>query len=375
MVLIGKVSPQNILETKKTPVAFLTRFLVSILVIPVRYNSQLTSATFSFFSVRTIGFFIIYYLLPLSACVGITMWHVDFCKDLWIALGEIYQPFDQTSCYVYNFSLIFGVPIMLLFVSYAFAKVSTVSLAQDLKIPKNINFILLQGFSSVVGTLLTWFASYQSLSPKLLSHPWFTRFFVTFFAPSFLSVLSMIYLGTCMILISAWIHHVREKLMQTPGQNKTLAWASNCLLLYQNIQEGLGPYFLICLPLGQVMWIFSLYLAITLPIGSGVEDNIVHLYSISGFLFASLGFLFGTIATSFPCDDLHASLGHVIDRLEDLPNAGEDREVAKLIKCLERTGPLTGYGLFKLERSTLTSMVSTSITYLIILVQFKLSLV
>ena len=63
----------------------------------------------------------------------------------------------------------------------------------------------------------------------------------------------------------------------------------------------------------------------------------------------------------------------MIDSLEDMPAAGEDKAIIKLIKSLEQTGPLTGYGLFKIERSTLTSMVSTAITYLIILVQFKLS--
>ena len=38
---------------------------------------------------------------------------------------------------------------------------------------------------------------------------------------------------------------------------------------------------------------------------------------------------------------------------------------------LESQGPLTGLGLFKIERSTLTGMVSTAITYIIILIQFR----
>ena len=87
----------------------------------------------------------------------------------------------------------------------------------------------------------------------------------------------------------------------------------------------------------------------------------------------SLSFLLGTITICFLWEDLHTSLSNVMDTLEDMPNAGEDKEVAKLIKSLEKIGPLTGCGLFKIESSTLTSMVSTSITYLIILVQFKIS--
>ena len=40
---------------------------------------------------------------------------------------------------------------------------------------------------------------------------------------------------------------------------------------------------------------------------------------------------------------------------------------------IESLGPLTGLGYFNIEKSTLTSMVSTALTYIIILVQFKMS--
>ena len=122
------------------------------------------------------------------------------------------------------------------------------------------------------------------------------------------------------------------------------------------------------------MWIFSIFLAITLPIGSHITDFTALACKSIGFLMISLYFLLGTITICFLWEDLHRSLSNVIDTLEDMPTAGEDKEVAKLIKSLEKTGPLTGCGLFQIEWSTLTSMVSTSITYLIILIQFKLSL-
>ena len=40
---------------------------------------------------------------------------------------------------------------------------------------------------------------------------------------------------------------------------------------------------------------------------------------------------------------------------------------------LETTGPLTGLGLFTIERNTITSMLSVAVTYIIILVQFRMS--
>ena len=42
-------------------------------------------------------------------------------------------------------------------------------------------------------------------------------------------------------------------------------------------------------------------------------------------------------------------------------------------KELERRGPLTGLGFFTIERSTITGMLSTAVTYIIILVQFRMS--
>ena len=52
----------------------------------------------------------------------------------------------------------------------------------------------------------------------------------------------------------------------------------------------------------------------------------------------------------------------------------ESRERAEeIIYIIEEAGPLTGCGMFKITRSSLTSMISTSITYLIVLIQFKLS--
>ena len=40
---------------------------------------------------------------------------------------------------------------------------------------------------------------------------------------------------------------------------------------------------------------------------------------------------------------------------------------------LKRLGPLTGLGLFSMERNTVTCMVSVAVTYIIILIQFKMT--
>ena len=56
-----------------------------------------------------------------------------------------------------------------------------------------------------------------------------------------------------------------------------------------------------------------------------------------------------------------------------LQNRKPDRKFYIGLQEVEVTGPLKGMGLFTMERSTITSMVSTALTYIIILVQFRMS--
>ena len=45
-----------------------------------------------------------------------------------------------------------------------------------------------------------------------------------------------------------------------------------------------------------------------------------------------------------------------------------------IIRDIDRLGPMRPLGLFSVDRGILTSMVSVSVTYLIILIQFRMSL-
>jgi Txe/YoeB family toxin of Txe-Axe toxin-antitoxin module len=49
------------------------------------------------------------------------------------------------------------------------------------------------------------------------------------------------------------------------------------------------------------------------------------------------------------------------------------QKLSNLIREIEQTGPFNGNGYFEITKSPLTGMVSIGITYVIILVQFKMS--
>ena len=65
----------------------------------------------------------------------------------------------------------------------------------------------------------------------------------------------------------------------------------------------------------------------------------------------------------------------VREALEDLDARGRtDPEVVRLLlRDVDNLEPVSGYGLFGVDRTTVTSMVSTAITYFVILIQFKTS--
>ena len=78
---------------------------------------------------------------------------------------------------------------------------------------------------------------------------------------------------------------------------------------------------------------------------------------------------------NFEIDSLHRSLKNIrFLRLRRSDTTKEDEEdVQEVMDLIGEAQPISGCGMFQITRSTLTSMVSTSLTYLIILIQFKLS--
>ena len=95
------------------------------------------------------------------------------------------------------------------------------------------------------------------------------------------------------------------------------------------------------------------------------------LISMIGFLLFAISFLLNLQYLLFKIHDLHKSLDKLKEAAEDLSVADQlKKELQRDIGDLE---PISGYGLFTVDRTTLTSTVSVSITYLIVLLQFKQS--
>ena len=96
---------------------------------------------------------------------------------------------------------------------------------------------------------------------------------------------------------------------------------------------------------------------------------------MSGYFLMTIFFLLLLKETIFIVADINQSRRNVQEAVEDLDkDEAADHEAARLLlRDIASLEPVSGYGLFEVTRGTLTSMVSTSITYLIILIQFKTS--
>ena len=115
-----------------------------------------------------------------------------------------------------------------------------------------------------------------------------------------------------------------------------------------------------------------MFFSFGLFVGDSKLETISLTLSMIGYLFYSLAFLVFLKDALFKLNDLNDSRVFLKEAVEDLDNIDGKRR-RFLLREVEKLKPLSGYGLFSVERSTLTSMVSVAITYLIILIQFKMA--
>ena len=95
--------------------------------------------------------------------------------------------------------------------------------------------------------------------------------------------------------------------------------------------------------------------------------------SMIGFLSFGASFLIQLEYLLFKVHGLHRSLEKLKEAAEDV--AMKDQARKELLRDIGDLEPISGYGLFTVDKTTLTSTVSVSITYLIVLLQFKQTLV
>ena len=112
----------------------------------------------------------------------------------------------------------------------------------------------------------------------------------------------------------------------------------------------------------------QLFLAITFPFNL---KKVPAIFMATGFSMFSISNFAFIVLLLFTADNLYVNMKNLKRTL--LRNQNNDVEFKDILEDLEHIEPLTGLGLFQIRKHNLTSMVSIAVTYLIILVQFRLT--
>ena len=73
-------------------------------------------------------------------------------------------------------------------------------------------------------------------------------------------------------------------------------------------------------------------------------------------------------------EKVHMSVLHLIEVLQDSKEENQEEVstvVDSLVTKITMVGPMTGGGMFYIDRRTMTTMFGATLTYLIVLIQFK----
>ena len=187
--------------------------------------------------------------------------------------------------------------------------------------------------------------------------------------------LTQVYWFISLFIVSSWISKFSDLCTKIPDDG-IVRWSEECLSLYHSLEKHLGAYFVFLFSSSQVLWIFTLYMGIT---GYFADYDAASTVCFGvGYFIYSVNILVTVLRFSGLLEAAHQSLQSIVKTLEshslELEDKKEFLSLSYLIKDIEKTKPLTGKGLFQIDRSILTGMVSVAVTYIIILAQFRMSL-
>jgi len=265
---------------------------------------------------------------------------------------ETYTWVDSLSMFFMIFLLPASSCVMPMIMATGIPTIPSLALAEDLCWPKH-------GICCLLGAPL--FMSANTLALFGLLEPWIsddswtptvTALFAIYFV---ILALWILYTGLFFTCLLSWVNKLILKASVEPRLHP-FDVANQCLNVYNCLQNGMSTAFYAFFTFSQFVWIFCVFSAISNLIGSGDRAEIQTVCQTVGYLCLSLANILSIVCLTFCLDSCHKSVR----------GTSKEEEV-------EDTRPLNGLGFFDIERGTLTSMVSTALTYIIILVQFKMS--
>ena len=179
------------------------------------------------------------------------------------------------------------------------------------------------------------------------------------------------------LLLLTWMEKVAQLFKKS---SKEPAWLINqtslkCLDLYKKCKRGLSSYFAVTMAMDLSFLIISLYLSLNFLLGQQ-NINISKITFMCSTTSLSMYLIFWILIVTTGAENCHRALTdltHPLRRkkVEAVSDPRELAEIENIINDIESVGPFTGEGFFDVKKTTLTAMMGSTVTYLIVLIQFK----
>ena len=245
---------------------------------------------------------------------------------------------------------------------------------RDLKWPKDglafvTSFLLIFFGSCVAQAGLMWDAT-EGRNIKISS-----VIFSSILPMTQVSVLSCFWLIPP-FLFSSWIDEY-IRLCNKKSSLNILQHTKFCLNLFSDINNKFGVFFLYLFCVSQFSSILTFFVVLSWSMSPDGFILTRLVYSV-GVFFASMGLIVNIGTITWKLDGGYQAMRSMTRPLQEfLVTVQEDdylrQEITNMMSDIRHTGPFSGMGLFSITRETLTGMLSIGVTYIIILVQFKMA--
>ena len=269
----------------------------------------------------------------------------------------------ENICYMVNFMMGFGIFPICLINGFSATQVGSLLLTSNVNISGSALW-------TIFLLLCFFFAGNQLLLRNIYHHAWIIPFSIV------LSVISLIqttiylsFIFICYLLVDDKLKEVEDKGMLT------LKDVEEVILVSKSCSAGLElPGFILFL-LDQLMLVVTIFICVA-PSSSFIDV-------IGASLTVSICIVFLVIFV-FLAESIYARLRQISIRGRSNTQAetkqasvGCSQTLRRILELnakldeLEAVVPLTGAGFFNIEKGTITSIVGTTLTYAIILMQWK----
>ena len=347
-------------------------FLIWIKFFPIQKDQNNQKAIFKLFSPATLVFIIIYLGVP-SCFVMLNKFLLTEISQAFLIMNGNLNIIDTISIYGCNVISLTTFYLCPLFFVKGIPSAPSLTLARDLMWPKNGCMFV----TSFILDCLGYFVSYNSMVFDAIEGKNIKQTTVTL---SSIMPMSYLFPSVCFWLIpslsvSAWMEKII--LLCNKKSSSKINHAKFCIGLFSDINSGFGFFFLYVFAVTQFLSIFAFFVVISWPLSADgfILSRLVYSF---GVLCLCAGTILNIITLTWKLDSAYQALKNMTMPLQEylVTIQGDEnlrQEIKNIINDIRYTGPFSGKGLFSITRSTLTGMFSIAVTYIIILVQFKMS--